>query len=186
MRVTAVIMCSGFSRRMGENKLLMDFRGKRMFEYTVDTVKKAGFYKTVVVTAYDEIADYCSWADIIRNDEAIEGMSASVRLGVNNCGNCDGIMFFTADQPFIDETVINKLKTVFDETSKIVIPVVNGKAKNPVIFPIRFADELLLLKGESGGKKVYSKHIDEISCVVFDEEKPFIDFDYLADFDNYI
>ena len=66
MRVTAVIMCSGFSRRMGENKLLMDFRGKRMFEYTVDTVKKAGFYKTVVVTAYDEIADYSEkFADLI-------------------------------------------------------------------------------------------------------------------------
>ena len=59
MKITAVIMCSGLSRRMGENKLLMPFRGRRLFEYAVDAVREAGFWKTVVVTAYEEIAQYC-------------------------------------------------------------------------------------------------------------------------------
>ena len=38
MKITAVIMCSGLSRRMGKNKLLMEFRGRKMFEYVFDAV----------------------------------------------------------------------------------------------------------------------------------------------------
>ena len=52
MKITAVIMCSGLSRRMGKNKLLMEFRGHKMFEYVFDAVAACDFYNVIVVTAY--------------------------------------------------------------------------------------------------------------------------------------
>ena len=55
-KITAVVMCSGLSRRMGENKLFIPFNGKKMYQHTLDTVIKSGFYRVNVVTSYDEIA----------------------------------------------------------------------------------------------------------------------------------
>ena len=37
--ISAIIMASGFSRRMGKNKLLMKYNDKFLIEYTLDTIK---------------------------------------------------------------------------------------------------------------------------------------------------
>ena len=39
MKTGAVIMASGFSRRMGENKLLLEYEGKTFIENTVGKKK---------------------------------------------------------------------------------------------------------------------------------------------------
>ena len=36
--ISAIIMASGFSRRMGKNKLLMKYNDKFLIEYTLDTI----------------------------------------------------------------------------------------------------------------------------------------------------
>lgn len=37
--ISAIVMASGFSRRMGKNKLLMDFNGKTIIENTFEALK---------------------------------------------------------------------------------------------------------------------------------------------------
>lgn len=182
MRISAVIMCSGFGRRMGKNKLLMEFNGRRMFEHIIDTVKNCSFDKIVAVTSYDEIAEYSSEFTVIRNDGAEEGISASVRLGAEASSDCDAIMFFTADQPLLTSDIILKLISEFKKTGKITIPTVNGKNKNPVIFPIKYLDEIMKLKGEQGGKQIYKMHPKDICSVCFFDEKPFYDIDTIDDY----
>lgn len=181
MNITAVILCSGLSRRMGENKLLLPLRGKRLFEYTVDTVEKAGFKKTVAVTSYRDIAYYCKNITVVLNPGNIEGISSSIRLGVQNCGNCDGIMFFTADQPFLDIDTIRILVDAFERENKIIVPRCCGKPANPVIFPIRYRDSLLSLKGDEGGKKIYRSVPKDVSFVDFENEILFSDIDTRED-----
>ncbi|MCD8036429.1 MAG: nucleotidyltransferase family protein [Clostridiales bacterium] len=177
MNICAVIMCSGLSRRMGKNKLLMEFKGHRLFEYTVDAVKECGFSKIIVTTAYDEIADYCKDLTVVRNSSPEEGISVSVRLGTEEAQNSDGIMFFTADQPFITKAVIKELIEAFEANNNIIVPVCDGMYKNPVIFPLHYSKELMALHGDVGGKKVYMAHKDDICGVLFDDIKPFLDFD---------
>lgn len=184
MKITAVIMCSGFGRRMGTNKLLMPVEGKRMFEYVLDTVCSIGFYKTVVVTPYEEIKNYSENKGFIvaYNAENQEGISASVRIGADLAESSDGIMFFTADQPLIDAVSINKLIDDFQVNGKITVPVLNGKNKNPVIFPIRYKKNLLSLSGDIGGRQIINTNKADISKVVFDKERPFLDIDTAEDF----
>ena len=43
MKTGAVIMASGFSRRMGENKLLLKYKGKTFIENTADKALEYGF-----------------------------------------------------------------------------------------------------------------------------------------------
>ncbi len=177
MKISAVMMCSGFSRRMGKNKLLMEFNGRRMFEYTVDVLLNCDFDEIIVVTTYEEIALYCRDLTVIMNNAAAEGIAASVRLGAERAADSDAIMFFTADQPFMTTEVIDRLTGVFKAEKRITIPVCGGRYKNPVIFPSRYRNELMRLTGDEGGKRVYMSHKHDISEVLFDDSAPFIDFD---------
>lgn len=178
-RITAVITASGFGRRMGGNKLLMDFNGKPLFQYVVDTVANYGFYDAMVVTAYDEIMGYACKVGInaVFNPYNAEGMAASVRLGAEYAKDCDGIMFFTADMPFISASEIDRLVSAFDEYGGIIVPNVNGIRRNPVVFSSEYKNDFLSLSGEQGGRIVMNNHKDRIYQVFFDDETPFCDID---------
>ena len=54
--ITAVILASGFSKRMGCNKLLLPVEGKAMIAHVFDAVRQVEFEQTVVVTGFDSIA----------------------------------------------------------------------------------------------------------------------------------
>lgn len=187
-KITAVVMCSGLSRRMGENKLFIPFNGKKMYEHTLDTVIKSGFYSVNVVTSYDEIAKKYQGlydrVDVIINKNNAEGISSSIRLGVESSGECDGLMFFTADQPYLDISTINALTDAFIKTDKIVIPFYNGIPRNPVIFPARYKEHLLTLRGDEGGKRIYRRFLDDSYEVLFEKELPFIDIDTRDDLEK--
>ena len=58
MKITAVIMCSGLSKRMGKNKLLMDFGGNILVDYIINTLTEIDFYRLLAVTSYSEINKY--------------------------------------------------------------------------------------------------------------------------------
>ena len=186
MKITAVIMCSGLSKRMGKNKLLIDFGGNILVDYIINTLTEIDFYRLLAVTSYSEINKYSDRLTIINNSENYKGISSSVILGTNNCGDCDGIMFFTADQPFMSKDVIEKLIHCFDKKNKITVPIVNGMPQNPVIFPIRYKNELLSLSGDCGGKKIYKKHLCDTEFVDFSDFTPFIDIDTEEDFKRYV
>ena len=52
MKIGAVLLCSGLSRRMeNKNKLLIKIDNKPMFQYTVDNVIRCDFDEIVAVTA---------------------------------------------------------------------------------------------------------------------------------------
>ena len=51
--ITAVILASGFSKRMGCNKLLLPVEGKAMIAHVFDAVRQVEFEQTVVVTGFD-------------------------------------------------------------------------------------------------------------------------------------
>lgn len=83
MKVGAVIMASGFSARMGENKLLMKYRGKALAEHVMDAVAGAGFAEIIVVTCHSAVAEMARrrHLTVVENDHPELGQSRSVVLG---------------------------------------------------------------------------------------------------------
>lgn len=66
MKISAIIMASGLSRRMGENKLLLDFKGDKLYEWTFDLVEEIDFDDVILVSSYDEILDDAKKEDLRR------------------------------------------------------------------------------------------------------------------------
>ena len=94
--ITAVILASGFSKRMGCNKLLLPVEGKAMIAHVFDAVRQAGFEQTVVVTGFDSIAQLAvgNGFQAVDNDSPEIGQSHSVVLGVQKTSQSAGWMLF--------------------------------------------------------------------------------------------
>ncbi|MBS6508884.1 MAG: molybdenum cofactor cytidylyltransferase [Paraclostridium bifermentans] len=183
--ISAIVMASGFSRRMGENKLLMDFNGKTIIENTFEALKKYDFKEVVVVSQYEEVLKIANKYQFkfVLNDNAHIGQSESIKLGIRNSGKCDGYMFFVGDQPLINNDDVKELINEFGENKEyIVIPRYDNKTGNPVIFPTCLKNNLLSLKNDEKGKKVINEY-DKIKYVNV-SEYTLLDVDTKLDYEN--
>ena len=53
--VNAIIMASGLSKRMGENKLLLKYKEIPVVEHVIREVSKCKFNEVILVSQYDEV-----------------------------------------------------------------------------------------------------------------------------------
>lgn len=183
--IIAIVMASGFSRRMGENKLLMDFNGKTIIENTFGALKKSDFKEVIVVSQYEEVLKIANKYQFkfVLNDNAQIGQSESIKLGIRNSGKCDGYMFFVGDQPLINNDDLKELINEFEENKEyIVIPRYDNKTGNPVIFPTYLKNNLLSLKNDEKGKKVINEY-DKIKYVNV-SKYTLLDVDTKLDYEN--
>lgn len=183
--ISAIVMASGFSRRMGENKLLMDFNGKTIIENTFEALEKGDFKEVIVVSQYEEVLKIANKYQykFVLNDNAQIGQSESIKLGIRNSGKCDGYMFFVGDQPLMSVNDMKELINEFERNKEyIVIPKCENKIGNPVIFPTCLKNNLLSLKNDEKGKKVINEY-DKIKYVNV-SKYTLLDVDTKLDYEN--
>lgn len=183
-KVDAVVMASGFSKRMGFNKLKLEYNNLSLLENCLKKLSSIPFNE-VLVCGREE------WIDVLtkkysfkylNNLNAHLGQSESIKLGVKNSSG-KGITFFTADQPLLSEKTILTLYYNFLKTNLITIPIVNNNRFSPVFFPENKKSELLELEGDTGGKIVI-KNTPFINLISFSSEKEFFDIDTEEDYYN--
>lgn len=182
-----IYLAAGNSRRFGSNKLLYYYEGRRLFEYGLDAVLtacKAPSRTCVVVTRYDEVAEYAEKRGIrvVLSKESIDGISFSIKNGLKaiKAKDEDRIMFVVADQPHLGADTIDRIfmassGTAFETASAYC----NGHPGNPVCFAGSLVEELMRLKGDEGGRKVTARHkciaveVDEAELKDIDENSQY-------------
>lgn len=162
---TAVILASGFSRRMGSNKLLLPIDGKAMISHVFEAVQQADFNQRLVVTSYDEIVQMAvSYGfQFIKNRHPEIGQSHSVVLGVSATQQSDGWMFLNGDMPWLRADTINTLLEYADQTH-VIVPKYGESPGQPVYFPAAYKAELMALTGDHGGRTIIRSHPE---CVTY-------------------
>ena len=94
------------------------------------------------------------------------------------CDKTQAVMLALADQPFIDAQIIDCLTEAFGDHNKgIVIPVCRGRRGHPIIFDIKYKEELLSLKGDIGGREIIGRYPDDILEIPINCEGIYIDVD---------
>jgi molybdenum cofactor cytidylyltransferase len=187
--VNAIIMASGFSNRMGKNKLLLPYEGKSIIEHIMDKVTKCNFNNIILVTNNNEIIDLAKkrGIDFVLNSHPEKGQSESIKLGIINSPEAAGYAFFTGDQPLMDIETIMFLMNRFNETKdSIIVPQYMKKKGTPVIFPKKLINELLALEGDVGGRKIINKHLEEVKYIEIKREYMLWDIDTEDDYNKLI
>ena len=108
-----------------------------------------------------------------------DGISSSVKIGLNASLDADAVLFTVSDQPWLTSETICELIHVFLNTSKGIACVsCQGKMGNPCIFDRKYYNELLSLEGDKGGKKVIMKHLDDTQIYEIEAGRELEDIDY--------
>lgn len=162
-RIVGVLMASGFGRRYGGNKLLAPFHGRPLYLHVLDHMVQAlGKENVIVVTQYEEIRDTAGRLGIesVWNDQAIEGISASIRLGTQKALSlgADAAVFFAGDMPYLPSEEIRLYAKQFLASAKPYGCMEFGKehiCTNPGAFRLDCgAKKLLQLTGDRGAMRI--------------------------------
>ncbi len=188
--ITGIILASGFGRRANCDKLMLEWQGKGIL---FQVMKNALFSELdevllIIQPRHKEVCkeyldlflpELQNKMKIIINENADEGMSASLRLGIANLNKkSEASLFLLGDQLFFSANYINIICNQFKKTkAEILVPYNNGERKNPVLFSSKFNEEMLTLSKDMGARKLLEKYVDRIEKISFKENIIFEDVD---------
>ena len=175
--VAALVLAAGRSRRMGRvNKLLEDFAGKPLVRQAVEAALESRAKPVTVVTGHMEGAVRAALSgldvDFVHNPDFADGLSTSLRAGLAALpGKTDGVVVCLADMPGVSRKLLDALIAAFSprQGRLIVVPTYQGKRGNPVLFAMRFRDELMAVKGDVGARHLIGANADAVAEVEADQ-----------------
>jgi molybdenum cofactor cytidylyltransferase len=169
--VAALVLAAGSSRRMGENKLLVEVEGAPMVARVVDAARASKVARVLVVTGHQAEAVRAALAgravETVHNDAHAEGMASSLRAGLAALGAVDGVVVCLGDMPWVRAADLDALVDAFDPGGgrELCVAFHEGKRGNPVLLGARFFPEMMRLTGDSGARALLEEHAAEVVAV---------------------
>jgi len=93
---------------------------------------------------------------------AADGMGTSLACGVRAAGPAGAYLVALADMPFIRSSSIAAVRDELLKGAPLVAPYFRARRGHPVGISSRFHDELAVLQGDEGAKKLLAEHAGEI------------------------
>ena len=202
-----IYMAAGNSRRFGSNKLLHIWQGKMLYRHTLDMLSdivssrkisrlgasytiKAGINSLMGRLKKDDwllfiVADqpYLSEKTILKFIEAAEKKKNKKEFSSQDKKIEDYKLLLTNGEKNNDdyENILSEEKKSKDY--KVFSARYREKAGNPCMFSCGLIPELLMLRGDSGGRKVAKRH--ECFYIDVEDEKELFDIDSEKDINIY-
>ncbi len=195
----AIILAAGSSSRMGggRHKLMLPLDGRPVLARVIDATLSSQARPIVVVLGHQsaqvrsQIEHYSTYSDItlIENAQYQEGMSSSLRLGIQTLlandyknkqfyNNVDSALILLGDQPLITSRIIDELIKAYRTGGKRTVrPLYKGKRGNPVLFDKSLFQELIEVTGDEGGRTVLNRHRDDVELVEIGDAQANFDVD---------
>lgn len=194
--VSAVVLAAGMSTRMGQNKLLLNFREKPLIVHAVDTLLASNIDEVIVVLGHetekirDQLERSIGLANkapgkpvrLVQNPDYQNGLSTSVRTGVEAVSpQAKGIMIYLADQPLLEPEDVNRIVAGFaaakEVNKSIVVPFFKGERGNPVILDASLRDSILGIAGDVGCKGVIKRYPEKVYAIEMENDHVVRDVD---------
>ena len=184
MKITAIILAAGLSRRMKRNKMNLQVDGDTMLQMVFDTVNQTRFDEIIVVRNDQVLAPRGQYKEVINQEPAL-GISHSIRLGIDAADpGTGGYVFLMGDQPFLEVSTLKRIRHLFvKRPMRIIVPLYEGKPGSPVFFPAFLKEELRNLSGDKGGRQVMEAHGELVVLTPVDSLREGLDLDTKEEYD---
>ena len=163
-RVAGVVLAAGASRRMGENKMLLEVGGQVLARRAAATALAAGLSPVVVVLGRDADAVRAALAglpcEFAENPDFTGPTSGSLHAGLRRLPtDADAVVLLLADLVGVDETMLRTLVHAAVRTGAAVVASrYDGVVAPPFLFRSELFGELLTHHGEGPGREVVRRH----------------------------
>jgi molybdenum cofactor cytidylyltransferase len=192
MMLSAIVLAAGMSTRMGQNKLLLLFKGKPLIAHAVDILLASEIDEIIVVLGNeaDKVQEKLRGRQVrlIENPDFREGLSTSVRAGVTAVSRqADGIMVYLADQPLLEPADVNRILRAFvhakNAGKSIVVPFFDRQRGNPVLLDSSYREAILGVVGDIGCKGVIKRYPDQVFVLQMESDHVIRDMDTIEEYE---
>jgi molybdenum cofactor cytidylyltransferase len=175
-RIAAVVLAAGRSTRMGgPNKLLAELGGKTLVRIAAEQALASRARPVIVVTGHQrervEQALAGLAVQLVHNPDYADGLATSLKTGIAAVpADADGAVVCLGDMPQVSSEMIDKLIAAFDPArgALIVVPTIDGKRGNPVLWSRRFFPELATIEGDIGARHLIAGYGEAVTEVPAD------------------
>ena len=193
--ISAIFLAAGLSSRMeGENKLLMKLNGKKILQWTLESVLASEVMEVIAVVGHQqekvtEMIERNKYpVKIVENKDYKSGMTSSIQVGIRHVSDfADGYMICMGDMPLLETRHYNSVilgfrKSFVYQKDCIAIPFFDGRRGNPVIFSSKYKSELLAHKKPEGFKEIIEIYPDKVSKIPLETKIRILDIDKKEDY----
>jgi len=167
VRVAAIVLAAGASRRLGQPKQLLIHEGEPLLQRAVRLTLEAGALPVFVVLGANSDAIHAAidWKNSLQifNEDWKKGIATSIHKGVgalqDNMPRIAGSLLLTCDQPRLTAAHLHLLIESFTAKPEptIVASKYEGILGTPAVFPRSVFSELLKLQGDKGARALLVK-----------------------------
>ncbi|MEF8837340.1 MAG: nucleotidyltransferase family protein [Candidatus Bipolaricaulota bacterium] len=185
---TAIILAAGKGERFDGVKQLAKIGDEPLLQHVLNSVMKINWrFKPVLVLGYK--ASRVSSSVDTKGLKAVEnrywekGMSTSLKLGVTEAPEASaGFIFFLADMPLVNSTIIEKVLEKAAEGASIVAPVFQGERGFPVYLHRKWKSKLLDdVTGDRGARKIIKQNGQDLTPVPTEDQGVIMDVNEKGD-----
>ncbi|MBM4308839.1 MAG: molybdenum cofactor cytidylyltransferase [Deltaproteobacteria bacterium] len=183
MKISAILLGAGESKRMGRDKLLLPWGKRTILEHCLQVLLRTKVNEVIVVLGHrkEEMAHRLigKRVKVLFNPNPEKGMSSSIQRGLRALDpQSAGILIGLGDMPSLKSRTIDAILRAFrEEKGNIILPSFRGRQGHPVLFHRKYKGELLKLKGDTGGKSIIMKHPEDVFVVPIKSEGVIRDID---------
>ena len=183
--VAALVLAAGRSTRMGAvNKMLAEIGGKPLVRIAAEQAAASNAQPIIVVTGHEREKVEAALKDLpvrfVHNPDYAEGLGTSLKAGIAAVPEeADAAIVCLGDMPQVDAMLINRLIAAFDPErgALVVVPSIDGRRGNPVVWSRRFFHDLMAIQGDVGARHLIGNYAEVVVEVPVAGEAALTDVD---------
>ena len=190
--ICSIVLAAGRSRRMGAQKLLLPLGDRPVIARIVDEVLCSPVDRVFVIVGPDggQIAEALAGrrVEFITNTDPEAEMLSSVRCGLRAMPeDCTAVLVVLGDQPGVTADVVAALVQAYKTSGRgIAMPTHNGRRGHPLLFAMRYRDEILNHYKDVGLRGLLHAHPEDVCEIEFPTPNVIDDMDLPEDYEREI
>lgn len=188
-RTAGIVLAAGRASRFGSAKQALPWRDTTLVAHSARIALNSGLDPVIVVLGHEAETVERSLKGlpvrVVFNPDFEAGQSTSLQKGLQALpGQAGAAIFLLADQPLVTEDPIARLVQAHRESAApACVPSFEGERGNPVLFDRSLFEELMRLRGDTGGRELLEKYKDSVAFVPADRTV-LLDIDTAEDYDR--
>ncbi len=171
MKMDAILLGAGLSKRMGRQKLLLPFCGKTVIETVIASLRGAGI-KNIYAVLSREVAQALpkppEWLKTRVNESPERGQSSSLALGLAMLGEGRDFCIMLGDLPLVPPDAIAALELRFRSmppAKTLLAPCREGAFGHPMFFRALWRARFHAAERDEGGRNIVARYESEIERI---------------------